>query len=278
MMASAMNPMPADMAMLPRSDSVLPYVVGTTMVFYILALLTFILRIYSRTRPYMNLGWDDYIMSLAMLLGTGDAIVQVAVVSYTGGRHTMYISHDKLVLAAKVGFLGVPMWVWSMTVLKISVALMLLRIKETRKWRIGIWSLIAALAALGFGSTMAMMLQCRPIQANWNVFFRLKPGVCWSAETQEAVTFTTSGVYFFSLDNGFALIKLIHSCRTVRYYRCCLRSFAPYFHTSTQTTTARKNCLGDTHGHGSGSNSLRTRQSRSFQELPAFTRSFVGWS
>src|ERR1700712_2171263 len=136
-MATAMKPMPAGMVMPPRSDSVLPFVVSTTMVFYILALITFILRIYSRTRPYMNLGWDDYTMMIAMFFATGDAIVQVAVVSTTKGQHTMYIPREKLSLAAQVGFIGVPMWVWSMTVLKISVALMLLRIKGTRKWKIG---------------------------------------------------------------------------------------------------------------------------------------------
>jgi rhodopsin domain-containing protein len=177
----------------PKSDTILPEVVTVNTVLYSLALLTFILRIFSRIRPY-NLCSDDWAMAAAMCLTTVNWSLAISIQAITGGVHTMYVPIAVISKAAKLAFAYAAIWIWTVTAIKISVALMLLRIKQDRRWRTSIWTLIGILLASGIASTIPSLLQCRPIQANWNVLLHVQPGKCWSVSVETSVSYSITGM------------------------------------------------------------------------------------
>jgi hypothetical protein len=177
----------------PRSHSTAPVVVGITTALLVIALITYILRIYTRCRPYPNLGWDDFAITLAMAITMASWACNVGIQVITGGHHIQYIPVPDLQMVGELGFISMVLWIWALTTLKISVALMFLRIKQTNRWKFGIWSLITVLIVVGVGSTLAQVLQCLPVKANWDIILKMQGGSCWTEQKQEIVTYSVSG-------------------------------------------------------------------------------------
>jgi hypothetical protein len=84
---------------------------------------------------------------------------------------------------------------FSNTYVKLSVALMLLKIKPEKAWRRGLTSLIAILTISVIGMAIAQLLMCRPIRASWNVILRLNPGNFWDVNTQVIVSNSLISMY-----------------------------------------------------------------------------------
>ena len=156
------------------------------------------LRIHARIRP--GLRWDDHALTLSMLLAIAFYAVVVFGTLRTGvGRLedlTIPIIQDGML----VGFISQLIWTWCATWIKMSVALMMLRLKQETYWR---WSLLGLMIVLLFtlvGNTISILLVCQPIKANYDLMLRLKPGTClsqqkilellWSATVELAYTTT----------------------------------------------------------------------------------------
>lgn len=178
----------------PRSDTQLPVTIGVTTALLSLAVITYILRIYSRCRKYINLGWDDAAITLALILtlATWANNILVQLID-TGGKHTFYITPDKLERSAKLGFVGMPLWIWSVTMIKVSVFLMLLRIKQTPRFKAGVWACIGFVVICGILASLSEFLQCRPIEANWSLKLKRVKGLCWSLTTQIDIIYVMTG-------------------------------------------------------------------------------------
>jgi len=87
----------------------------------------------------------------------------------TGGKHTIYVSLDGIVKILKTGFFLWSLFIWAITFIKLSISLMILRIKQTRKWQIGIKILIVILLLSALAGTLVQFLQCRPIKEYWHL-------------------------------------------------------------------------------------------------------------
>jgi len=87
------------------------------------------------------------------------------------GKHTFYLSPHELEQSLYYTFSTLPLWVWSVSFTKISVLLMLLRIKQTPVWKRGITIFIGFVVLNGIAITLVQLLQCRPIQANWDISY-----------------------------------------------------------------------------------------------------------
>jgi hypothetical protein len=107
-------------------------------------------------------------------------------------NNTPTISLDLLLKSAMLGYLGIPLWACSMASTKISVCLTLLRFEQRRSLRILSRVLIGVLAAFAVVNVLFPLLQCRPIQAAWDL--SLPRTMCESAETTRIVSNTASGV------------------------------------------------------------------------------------
>jgi hypothetical protein len=177
----------------PPSESQLPVTVAVTTTLLSIAILTYILRIYARCRKHVMLGWDDFLITIALILTIGNWANNLVQLVDTGGKHTWYISKASLQKSAKLGFVALPLWIWSITLIKVSVFAMMLRIKNTKRWKVGIWACIAIVLVIGILSTVAEFLQCRPLEANWSLRLKKVKGLCWSLRTQMNIIYIMTG-------------------------------------------------------------------------------------
>ena len=51
----------------PASETVFPLQVGILGMLFALAMIAYLARMISRSRPYLNLGWDDFAISVAVV-------------------------------------------------------------------------------------------------------------------------------------------------------------------------------------------------------------------
>lgn len=85
---------------------------------------------------------------------------------YRYGRGLEGFSPDPWTMGPLIVADGV-LWVWALNVIRISVALMLLRLKESLPWKLTLWVIVGVqLCMLTVGTTMHLVM-CRPIAARW---------------------------------------------------------------------------------------------------------------
>jgi hypothetical protein len=82
-------------------------------------------------------------------------------------------------------------WISAVSCVKISVTLMLLRIRDDRPWRMGLYVLMAFIMAAAILNVILELIQCKPIKAFWD---RTTPGaVCWSPAKVQASLYISAG-------------------------------------------------------------------------------------
>ncbi|KAH7117209.1 hypothetical protein B0J13DRAFT_458888 [Dactylonectria estremocensis] len=132
-----------------------------------LTLLTSIARFYSRWHPTRLLRWDDYTLAFALvpqLLTVAWFIIVAAMYSYGRG---VVGNPEPLSIVGPLGATVGVLWFWSMNVIRISMCLMILRLKDSRRWKGPLWSLIAVQVALALSATVVNLCYCRPLSAAW---------------------------------------------------------------------------------------------------------------
>lgn len=100
----------------------------------------------------------------------------------TGGRHIPFQTLAVTEQSIKLGFWLFLFSAYTNLLIKISIASMLLRIKQEFWWRLSLWFLIGLCFTVGISATITQCLQCRPVSSFWHISGRLG-GNCWSQET-----------------------------------------------------------------------------------------------
>ena len=109
----------------------------------------------------------------------------------------MYIQEKDLVIGFKLSFISDLMWLWTGTFIKVSICCFLFRIKKSARWVWGIWIMITILFVTAIASTLAELLQCSPVRANWEP--ALHGTKCWSTGRLLAATYAISCKLIYSL-------------------------------------------------------------------------------
>ncbi|KAL2133711.1 hypothetical protein VTI74DRAFT_1887 [Chaetomium olivicolor] len=147
-----------------RTDAYPLAFVGT---FLGIACVTTGMRIYWRARPIWRVGADDYTLLFALVLTIAWYGIDMAMYCY--GRGLEGFAPDPWTMGPLVVADGV-LWVWGLNVIRISVALLLLRLKdslESLPWKLTLWTVIGVqLCMLIVGTTMHLVM-CQPISARW---------------------------------------------------------------------------------------------------------------
>jgi len=90
---------------------------------------------------------------------------------HTGlGKHIYHLRLDQISMAARLGLFVEEFYVYSVTFVKISIAIVLLRIlgPTGRAFTIGLYLFIGLVVAVAIACSCWDWLQCRPIQALWD--------------------------------------------------------------------------------------------------------------
>lgn len=161
------------------NDSHVTLMLAVTIPFFVLTLLFYGLRIYSRLRPSPHLYWDDYTITLALVrlvkrsselsltcFKAAEIVAysaSLALAEQTEGHHTIYLQVPVISTAFKNCFITFLAASYANILVKVSIALMLLRMKTNLRWRVGLWVLITVCILAMLASTISQLLFCRPV-------------------------------------------------------------------------------------------------------------------
>jgi len=190
-------------------DTLVPLILGLETPLLVISFVTWGLRIDSRCRPSMKLWWDDFFISLAMLLSIASYVVGVLCIGSGYGKHTRYIPLEHLENFARLSLIAEPLWTWEVTFVKISVAFMFLRLSRSVSWeRTWKWIMYLSIFYLVASTILVLILQlteCIPLPFFWNK--AIKDGHCRSAQEVHVAIIGTQVIFAFS-DFQFSLLPL----------------------------------------------------------------------
>jgi len=191
------------------NESSNPVFIGATVPFFVIMVLLYSARIYSRVKPVVNLHWDDFFITLAIVgallifdklyLITRCQVIEIIAYSLelrindiTGGRHIQFINLDAMMEGSKNGFVVFLLAVYANLLIKISIALMLIRIKSNFAWRFGLSILITSCVIISIFASITEFVSCRPLKAWWTPALRFS-GACWSPSALVAIGYFLGG-------------------------------------------------------------------------------------
>ncbi|KAK1569944.1 uncharacterized protein LY79DRAFT_674344 [Colletotrichum navitas] len=161
---------------LPPDENVNPVLLGISGVLIFFVVFTTSTRLYVRFM-LRHLGWDDYLMALVTILGIVRYGVQCAQGASGNGRHRWYISTEQYVHNNMLGWFAQILLFSSICLLKCSIMLLLLRIKDSIKLKYSLWTVMAGLVVTNFGVIVILLAECDPVDAYWTGV-----GTCWDAK------------------------------------------------------------------------------------------------
>ncbi|KAH8723798.1 hypothetical protein GQ44DRAFT_655921 [Phaeosphaeriaceae sp. PMI808] len=179
---------------------------GATIALHLVAVVVFGGRMWSRSYPVLRMSMDDYVCILAYILVLISSILLLMTVPYTFGHDPNTFSLSDGQYALRYIVIAQPLWAWSMATIKISFALMLLRIEQAVQWRRFLWVMIVVLILMGVYNTLTTLVQCLPIYKAWDLVGTV-PGLCWSKKAQSTNAIAVS-VFNIITDFIFAILPI----------------------------------------------------------------------
>jgi hypothetical protein len=113
------------------------------------------------------LGGDDYTIAAASLLTIGRVTCQLISVQHGNGRHREFLSTEDYQYINFLTWLTQLFLFPILCLLKISVCLLVLRIKSTKRLKYGLWSLIVLLVLTTLLPDIVLLAECDPVSAYW---------------------------------------------------------------------------------------------------------------
>ena len=175
-MASAIvppNPLPPD-------ENAGPALLAISSILIAFILITTSLRLFVRFSNGI-LGADDYTIAVVAVLCVMRFAVQVVQVNKFGnGRHRWYLAEDDYINNNMLGWYAQILLFATMCLLKVSICLLLLRIKNDRPLKVFLSILVTGLFITNFGCIVILLAQCKPISVYWTG----GGGVCWDTRVR----------------------------------------------------------------------------------------------
>jgi hypothetical protein len=144
-----------------ESDDAGPTLLVISIVVLVLVLTTTALRITVRTKRHA-LGGDDYTIAVASLLAIGRVTCQIISVSHGNGKHREFIANQDYEYINFLTWLTQLFLFPILCLLKISVCLLVLRIKSTKTLRYCLWSLVTLLVLTTLLPDIVLLAECDP--------------------------------------------------------------------------------------------------------------------
>lgn len=180
---------------------------GPVITFFAVAVSLAILRLYSRvTRPQgidlrFTFSWDDINLLLALIFTILQFSFLMAAVPHGVGRHNSYVPYKEQVEANKLLLISQLPWGWAVAFAKISIACLLLRLKNATSeglwpWKVPLYFLIVVQIASAVAANVVQLTQCRPIIAIWDP--TTPEAVCRSPSVAHTTIYVTSAFAIMS--------------------------------------------------------------------------------
>lgn len=145
----------------------------------VLSVTTTALRFAARLKA-RKLGWDDYTIIAASALSIGRTIIQLVGIPRGNGHHV----HD--LALEDYQYINFLTWMTQLFLfpilglLKTSICLLALRIKDTKALRISLWITIVGLIVTNGLPEIILLAECDPVDAYW----KSQADKCWTPQVR----------------------------------------------------------------------------------------------
>ncbi|PVH97448.1 hypothetical protein DM02DRAFT_685069 [Periconia macrospinosa] len=151
--------------------SIAPLLMGITAGLHVLSWSAFGARIYTRVKPVLRLGCDDFFITAAVTFDVVTWTQLMISTSYGLGRHNHYVSAAKMMQAEKFLFTGQPAFAWALACAKISIVCMLFRVQTGISgifWRSFLSIMIVVQVLTAIMNNIFQFSLCKPLPAIWD--------------------------------------------------------------------------------------------------------------
>ncbi|EME82558.1 uncharacterized protein MYCFIDRAFT_33469, partial [Pseudocercospora fijiensis CIRAD86] len=169
-------------------------ILGTTGGLMTLAVIIMGMRFVVRAAMLKSLGPDDYVMLAATLMAVATFACFVGETHHGVGKHIQCITQVDYAAFAKWQWSHSLVVMWGVILVKISIALFLMRmVPPGKRWKSFLWAVIAFLVAFMLACSGTLIWQCVPIDAAWNLS-KKATAKCFSNNTFSAIGLTNSSI------------------------------------------------------------------------------------
>ncbi|KAK4867510.1 hypothetical protein LT330_001020 [Penicillium expansum] len=180
-----------------------PRIIIATAITTFAALITVLARFYVRVYLIRNVGWDDYIMALTMLLSVCGFAIIVPEVKYGAGRHGAYVQ-GTAVTAMHLNYATQAIYMWAIGLVKVSIGLFLLRFAPQKGFSIFIWVVIVLMTLYTAICFFTLIFECDNIRANWDFSLKAK---CLSPKQRLTMSYVNASLNILT-DLIFAVLPV----------------------------------------------------------------------
>jgi hypothetical protein len=111
-------------------------------------------------------------------------------VTHGAGRHIAYLEPATAAIGLKLNFATQPIYLWAITIVKVSIASFLLRIAPRKFYTKFLWGVIAFLIIYTAACFITIMLQCKDLAILWDSTVQT---TCWEPTTLRALSYLNVG-------------------------------------------------------------------------------------
>ncbi|EAT87840.1 hypothetical protein HBI56_117970 [Parastagonospora nodorum] len=159
---------PEQLALLASEDHG-PRTIGIVVAFTVLAFLSVILRFVTRTRLTHLVGWEDYLIALAMAFSIATSACQVKQVGWGAGKHQVFVDLPSTINSLRYLYSSILTYVLGFIFVKLSILMQYRRIFSVNEARIPIYIVMAISVITGIIAFFTFAFECKPVDAFWNV-------------------------------------------------------------------------------------------------------------
>lgn len=179
----------------PANTSIAPHLITIGTFIQVITTALVAARIGTRLRSKKRLYSYDWAILVAQALAIPSFLFSIAATNHGYGRFSRYVPFRSTIKAMRYIFIAQVIFYWSVTMVKISVALLLISLKQySRPWRIFLYLTIGVLTSSLVLVTLMQFAACSIIASYWDPRLRAK-AVCWPVEAISGVVITFSAVH-----------------------------------------------------------------------------------
>ncbi|KAF2849550.1 hypothetical protein T440DRAFT_129735 [Plenodomus tracheiphilus IPT5] len=165
---------------LPPDHSVGHILLTLTCILTAFTIVTTVLRIWAR-HGRRALGWDDYAIIVCCILATVRTGIQILSVANGNGRHRWYLTPHQYQYVAFLTWLTQLFLFTNIALLKCSICMLILRIKNERVLRYCLTAMMVGLVLTNLWPIIILLAECDPVKKYWKP---QTPGKCWPTKVR----------------------------------------------------------------------------------------------
>ncbi|THY87922.1 hypothetical protein D6C95_07205 [Aureobasidium pullulans] len=162
------------------SDDKGPTLLVLTCILTSLAVVTTGLRCWTRWGN-RQLGFDDGAMAVTTTLAVARMSIQIVSVRYGNGKHREFVADNDYQTINMLTWYTQVLLFPTICLMKVSICILILRIKDTRPLRYTLGAIITGLVLTNFECLVVLLAECSPLRAYWNGTYA---DHCWPAKVR----------------------------------------------------------------------------------------------